>query len=262
MTALGYTDTSTGRRVGGHLGLAARGVIYLLVGVIAASLALKGRGQHADQKGALTDLASKPFGGVLVTVLAIGLAAYSLWQLSQVFTGPVGEEDSKGKRLRSLISALVYAALAVSAVSVLVGSRKSQGSQQSGITARVMGHSGGRWLVGIVGVAIVIAGIVLMVQGFQASFMKRMKPLPEGTTRTIRRVGQVGTIARGAVFGLAGVLVVSAAWTFDPKKARGLDGAFRTLLQQPYGRFLTGLAALGLLAFGAFGLVEAKYRKV
>src|SRR3954451_17947197 len=191
MTALEHPDTSTGRRVGGHLGLAARGVIYLLVGVIAASLAVRGRGQHADQKGAVTDLASKPFGGVLVTALAVGLAAYSLWQFSQVFTGPVGEEDSKGKRLRSLASALVYAGLAVSAVSVLVGSRKSQASQQSGLTARVMGHSGGRWLVGIVGVAIVIVGIVLMVQGFQASFMKRMQPLPEGTTRTLRRLGQV-----------------------------------------------------------------------
>jgi Domain of Unknown Function (DUF1206) len=262
MTALGHPDTSTGRRVGGHLGLAARGVIYLLVGVIAASLAVRGRGQHADQKGAVTDLASKPFGGVLVAALAIGLAAYALWQFSQVFTGPVGEEDSKGKRLRSLASALIYAGLAVSAVSVLVGSRKSQGSQQSGLTARIMGHSGGRWLIGIIGVVVVVVGIVLMVQGFQASFMKRMKPLPQGTSRAVRRLGQVGTVARGAVVGLAGVLVVSAAWTFDPKKARGIDGALRTLLQQPFGRLLTGLAALGLLAFGAFGLVEAKYRKV
>jgi Domain of Unknown Function (DUF1206) len=262
MTALGHPDTSVGRRAGGHLGLAARGVIYLLVGVVAASLALRGRGQHADQKGAVTDLASKPFGGVLVTALAIGLAAYALWQLSQVFTGPVGEKDSKGKRLRSLASALIYAGLAFSAVSVLVGSRKSQGSQQSGLTARVMGHSGGRWLVGIVGVAVVIVGIVLLVQGFQASFMKRMEQLPHGTSQAVRRLGQAGTMARGAVVGLAGVLVVSAAWTFDPQKARGIDGALRTLLQQPFGRLLTGLAALGLLAFGAFGLVEAKYRKV
>jgi Domain of Unknown Function (DUF1206) len=64
------------------------------------------------------------------------------------------------------------------------------------------------------------------------------------------------------VFALAGLLVLSAAWSFDPQRARGIDGALRTLLEQPYGRLLTGLAALGLMAFGLFGLAEAKYRKV
>ena len=92
--------------------------------------------------------------------------------------------------------------------------------------------------------------------------MKRMRGLHGDRERTVKRIGQVGTVARGVVVGLAGVLVVSAAWTFEPQKARGIDGALRTLLEQPYGRVLTGLAALGLLAFGVFGLLEARYRKV
>jgi hypothetical protein len=264
MAALRTGDSATGLRAGGRLGLVARGVIYLLIGLIAASLAVRGsaKGQHADQKGAVTDLACQPFGEVLVIIVAIGLAAYALWRLSQVFTGVVGEQDSTGKRIQALASALIYGGLAVSAVMVLSGARKSQGAQQSSLTAKVMQHSGGRWLVGLVGVVVVVVGIVFVVQGVQASFMKRFERLPQPGARTIRRIGQVGTIARGVVVGLAGILVISAAWTFDPKKARGIDGAFRTLLEQPFGRLLTGLVAVGLVAFGVFGLVEAKYRKV
>jgi hypothetical protein len=262
MPVKGRSEASTGLRAGARLGLAARGVIYLLIGVITASLALRGHSQHADQKGAFTDLAGEPFGRVLVIIVAVGLAAYALWQLSQVFTGVAGEEDSTAKRLRSLASALVYAGLAVSAFSVLAGARRSQSSQQAGLTARVMTHSGGRWLVGLAGVVIVVVGVVLAVQGFQASFMKRFEHLPRRASHVVRRLGQVGSIARGVVIGLAGLLVISAAWTFDPQKARGIDGALRTLVQQPAGRLLTGLAALGLFAFGLFGLAEAKYRKV
>jgi len=262
MTTTMPVEASAGARAGARLGLAARGVIYLLVGILAAALAVRGHGQHADQKGAITDLASKPFGAVLVWAIAIGLAAYALWQLSQVLTGVVGEEDSAGHRLRSLVSALVYAGLTVSAFTVLAGARKSQSSQQSSLTAKVMQHTGGRWLVAVVGLVISGVGVALVVQGVRASFMKRFQGLYGRTRDVVRRVGQIGTAARGIVFGLAGALVVSAAWSFDPKRARGIDGAFRTLLEQPYGRWLTGLAALGLVAFGLFGLAEAKYRKV
>jgi hypothetical protein len=255
-------EPSAGARAGARIGLAARGVIYLLVGVLAVLLAVGHRRQSTDQKGAIADVASKPFGAVLVIVIAVGLAAYSLWQLSQVFTGVVGEEDSAGHRVRSLVSALVYAGLTVTAFSVLAGASKSQASQQSSVTARVMQHTGGRWLVGIVGLVVIGVGIGLVVQGVKATFMKRFEGLHGRTRDVVKRLGQVGTTARGLVFGLAGALVLSAAWSFDPKKARGIDGAFRTLLQQPYGRWLTGLAALGLVAFGLFGLAEARYRKV
>src|SRR5689334_18334038 len=109
MTNTLAVETSAPARVGARLGLAARGVIYLLVGLLAASLAVRGRSQETDQKGAITELASKPFGAVLVWIIAIGLAAYALWQLSQVLTGVVGEEDNAAHRVRSLVSAIVYA---------------------------------------------------------------------------------------------------------------------------------------------------------
>lgn len=248
--------------IGARLGLAARGVIYLLVGLLAASLAVRRHAKETDQKGAITELAGQPFGAVLVWVIALGLAAYALWQLSQVFTGVIGEEDSAAHRVKALASAVIYAGLCASAFAVLAGARKSQASQQSSLTAKVMSHTGGRWLVGVVGLVVIGVGIALVVQGVRSSFMKRLEGLHGQTRNAVRRLGQIGTAARGVVVGLAGVLVLSAAWSFDPQKARGIDGAFRTLLQQPYGRWLTGLAALGLVAFGVYGLAEAKYRKV
>jgi Domain of Unknown Function (DUF1206) len=250
----------------GRVGLAARGVIYLGMALITASLAVHGggtgKGKHADQRGAVTDLASKPFGHALVLIVVVGLAAYALWQLWQVFTGVAGEEDSAAKRVRSFASFVAYAALTVSAISVLAGAGKSQSSQQAGYTAKVMKHTGGRSLVGLVGVVVVIVGIVLIVQGVQASFMERMRGLSGAAETTVRRLGQVGSVGRGIVVALAGLVVVRAAIEFDPKKARGIDGALHTLVAQPFGRLLTAAAALGLLAFGLFGLVEAKYRKV
>ena len=125
-----------------------------------------------------------------------------------------------------------------------------------------MRHHDGRWAVGLAGVVIVVIGLVLVGQGLRASFMKRMRRMAPPTERFVRRLGQVGSVGRGAVFALAGVLVVDAARTFDPNQARGLDGAIRTLMGQPYGRWLAGLAALGLLAFGLFGLAESRYREV
>jgi len=85
----------------------------------------------------------------------------------------------------------------------------------------------------------------------------------DGNTRAaVRRLGMVGTIARGLVFALTGVLVASAAWTYNAAKASGLDGALKTLRDQPFGGLLLGLAALGLIAFGVYGLAEARYRRV
>lgn len=261
MDVLDRPNVDTGATWVGKVGLAARGALYILIGLLALVLAVRHHGAHADQKGAVTDLASQPFGAVLVVLIAIGLAAYAAWQAFQVFAGPAGEKDETSKRLRCAASFLAYAALTVSAITILAGARGSSGSQQQGFTAKVMGHTGGRTLVGIVGVVVVVGGLALAATGFKATFMKRMRDLSGSSETVVRRLGQVGTIARGVVFALAGVLVVDAAVTFDPKKAEGIDGVFRTLLRQPFGPWLTALAALGLLAFGLFGLCEARYRR-
>jgi O-antigen/teichoic acid export membrane protein len=159
---------------------------------------------------------------------------------------------------------LIYGFLAYTAVSLLEGSRGAQSAQQRGYAAQVMSHPGGRWVVGAVGLAIVVAGAVMVVEGLKQKFMRYFPPsaLTGNTRDAVRRLGTVGTIARGLVFALTGSLVVSAAWTYDAAKASGLDGALKTLRDRPYGELLLGLAAAGLIVFGIYGLAEARYRRV
>ncbi len=122
----------------------------------------------------------------------------------------------------------------------------------------------GRWLVGIAGLIIVIVGAALVMQGFRREFLKNLQTaqMRARTRRIVELLGVTGTVARGLVFALAGVLVVDAAVTFQPAKADGIDKALLTLRDQPFGKFLLILAALGLVIFGVCGLCEARWRKV
>jgi hypothetical protein len=246
-----------------RLGLVARGLVYLLVGLLAWSVA-RGANHELDQKGALAQVLDHPYGRVLVVLIAIGLYGYALWRLSEAAFGVTGEPPGAGPRIASLVRGIVYLALAVTATSLLRGSNTSQASQQQEITARIMHHTGGRWLIGIVGIAIALTGLYLAWQGLRLKFMRYF---PEGPTspsarKVIRVLGAIGNVARGLVFTLVGFLVLMAAVRYEPQKARGLDGALKTLRDQPYGPYLLGAVALGLVAFGLYGLAEAKYRRV
>jgi hypothetical protein len=245
-------------------GLAARGVIYILIGWVAVLVALGQSSQEADQRGALELLAGKPYGLVSLWLLGIGFAAYALWRLSEAAFGVTGEPPGAGPRLKSLGRAALYAGFAYLTFDVISGTRHSQSRQQQDMTATAMGNTAGRWLVGIVGLAVVIAGLVLVSEGARRKFMKYLRTweMSQGTRRVVELLGMVGTIARGLVFTLAGVLVISAAVTHKASQSGGIDKALLTLRNQPLGEFLVMLAALGLAVFGIYGLCEARWRKV
>jgi len=245
-------------------GLTARGIIYVLIGWVAVLVAL-GHGTHeADQQGALQLLAGKPYGSVSLWLLGIGFAAYALWRLSEAAYGVPGTGNGAGPRLKSLARAVVYAGLAYLTFEVLSGRRGSQARQQQDVTARAMQHPGGRWLVGIIGLAIVLIGLVMISEGLRRKFMKYLRTSQMGprTRRAVRILGTVGTVARGLVVALAGILVIDAAMTHSPAKSRGIDQALLTLRNEPFGPVLLGLAALGLIVFGVYGLCEARWRRV
>jgi hypothetical protein len=247
-----------------HAGLVARGVIYLLIGWVALMLAV-GRGNgEADQSGALRSLASKSYGSTVLWALFAGFVAYSCWRFSEAIWGVTGEGDGAGARIKSGFRGCVYAFFALTTFSILHGSGSSQATTQQDASARVMQHTGGRWAVGIVGGIVVIVGLMLTVEGLHRKFLKTMRiaQLSEPARRIVVALGVIGTTARGLIFALAGALVIEAAKTFDPAKARGLDEALRTLRNEPYGAVLLGAAAVGLIIFGLYGLCEARWRRV
>jgi hypothetical protein len=245
-------------------GLTARGIIYILIGLVAFLVAIGQTKREADQTGALQLLAGKPYGMVLLWLLAIGFVAYALWRLSEAAFGVTGEGNGAGPRLKSLGRAIVYAFFASVTVKVISGTANNQSRQQQDLTAKVMQHSGGRWLVGIVGIVVVIVGLVLITEGLRRKFLKLLQL--SGLSLTARSVvtwlGTIGTTARGIVFALAGVLVVDAAVTHKAARSGGIDKALLTLRDQPFGEILLILAALGLIIFGVYGLCEARWRKV
>ena len=164
--------STTMRRLA-RLGLAARGAIYLLVGVLAVLLALGKKNSETDQRGALQETTQHTGGTFLVWVIAIGLACYALWRFSEAAFGVVGEGNKAGPRLQSFVRGCIYAFLAIGAFKLLLNSGgSSQAKQQETITAKIMQHNGGRWAVGIVGVIIVIVGLVLVWQGLRHQFEK------------------------------------------------------------------------------------------
>jgi hypothetical protein len=246
-------------------GLTARGIIYLLIGLVAILVAIGHSTQQADQQGALQLLAGKPYGLVALVLLGVGFAGYALWRLSEAAFGVTGDGHGAGPRLKSLARAVIYAFFAFLTFEVIAGRASgSQTQKQQDITAKVMQHAGGRWLVGLAGLIVVICGLVLVMEGIRHKFMKYLQTaqMSPRTRKVVKILGVIGTIARGVVFGIAGILVVDAAITHDVGRSGGIDKALLTLRDQPFGQFLLAIAALGLIVFGIYGLCEARWRKV
>ena len=256
---------STATHALARAGLTARGVIWILIGWVAVLVALGHSKNEVDQQGALQMLAGKPYGTVSLWLLGIGFAGYALWRLGEVATGVAGEGNGAGPRLRSLGRAVIYAGFAYLTFKVLSGSQSgSQSRKQQDVTATVMQHPGGQWVVGIAGAIVVIIGVVLVIEGLRRRFVKylltsRMSPR---TRRIVKTLGTVGTTVRGVVIALVGILVIDAAVTHSPAKSGGVDKALLTLRDQPFGPILLVVVALGLVVFGVYGLCEARWRRV
>jgi Domain of Unknown Function (DUF1206) len=247
-----------------RVGLAARGVIYLLIGWVALLVAF-GHTSHApNQEGALQLVASKPYGLVSLWLLGIGFAGYSIWRLSEAVFGVTGDGSGAGPRLKSLCRAVVYAFFAYLTFKTISGVHSNPTRQQQDLTAQVMQHSGGRWLVGIAGLVVVIIGAVLVVEGIRRKFMKYLLTgqMSPRVRKIIERLGMIGTISRGVVFAIVGALIIDAAMTAKASKSGGLDKALLTLRHQDFGPWLLGVVALGLIIFGVYGLCEARWRRV
>ena len=247
-----------------RFGLATRGFSYLVIGWLAVQIALGRHPHEANQRGALATVAGHPYGKVLLWILGFGFAAYALWRLSEAAFGTAAEGRKTGPRVQSLVRGIVYAGFALTTFSFIAGtSNQTQSRQQETTTARLMKHGFGRWLVGIVGVIVIVVGIGLIFEGLAKKFEKqlRMNELHGATRTVVVRLGMVGTTARGIVFAVAGVLLVEAAIQYQPAKSTGLDGALRTLANQTYGPWLLGVIALGLVAFGVYGLFTARFAK-
>ena len=275
VTRARHTARSTGRDAASSRwlqwlargGLVARGVMYLLIGVLAVQIAFGSSGKQADTSGALRAVAAHPGGIVVLWLLAVGFAGLAIWRFAEVAYGQAGPDGRKaGARLGSLWRAVLYAFICGSVVSFNLGTggKTSGNTQSKDATATLMAHSGGRWLVALIGIGIGIAGVALAVYGIRGKFLKhlRMAQMSRGTTKVVKILGVVGYVARGVVFCVAGGFLTDAAVSFNSQKAQGIDGSLLKLATTPLGPGLLIAVALGLMVFGIYSCCEARWRQV
>lgn len=247
-----------------RVGFLAKGLVYALIGILAFQVAL-GDSEQADQKGALQAVAEKPGGSVVLWLMVLGFLGYAVWRFSEAAWGRREETDEKKrtlKRIGSAANGLVYLAFGVLAFRTVTASSSGGGSQS--MTAKVLGWPGGEMIVIVAGLVVIAIGVGLTVRGLKTDFQKHLDTtsMSRRTFEAVRRLGQTGYVARGAVFGLVGVLVVKAAMDHEPGKAAGFDVALKSLAGAPFGKVLLIAAALGLVCFGAYSVAEARYRRL
>lgn len=251
---------------GARFGLIAKGVVYALIGILAIQAALGAAGRVGGSKEAVQYLGSQPLGQTLLVLVGVGLLAYAAWN----FIMAVGDTENEGtdasgivKRLGFAASGVVNAAVAVTALQLALGGSDDGGGAKTW-AAKVMHEPFGHWLVGLLGVVVIGVGMGQFYMAYTKRFVEKLDTatMSEKVRRAVVRMGQAGYAARGVVFPIIGVALVSAAFTHDPSEAKGIGEALRTVAATTHGKILLLVVAAGLLAYGVFTVALAKYRRV
>ncbi len=244
-------------RVLARVGNVAVGLVHILIGGIAISLAFGARAE-ADQTGAFQQLMKTPGGVFVLWVVVVGLFALGLWQVLQTVLAPGADPKRRwATRLKEAGKAVVYFALAWLGVVIATGGSANSNSSNISASAKILAAPGGVFLLILIGLLIFAVGVYYVVRGATKRFARDIQTPSGAAGDATIALGVVGYIAKGIALGIVGVLVVVAAATFDPQKASGLDGALVTLRQLPFGPVILFVVAVGLIAYGVYYCVRA-----
>jgi hypothetical protein len=246
-----------------RIGYGTRGLIYITMGLLAVQVALGKGGALASPLGAIAKIGKQPAGMVLLWVVLLGLVSYSLWGVVRALLDPLHKgHDLKGliERGGFLASAFGYAILIMPTYGYVTGtSLASKGSQTQKMITAIMAMPWGRWAIGIIGLAALASGLYQIYLAFKAGFDRQFETyaLTPQQVKLATDVGRFGTAARGVVLAVVGGLIVFAAYRANPRQPIGMDTALATLLHQPYGIWLLGIVAVGLIGFGCYSMLSA-----
>ena len=249
----------------GRIGFAAQGTCFVIIAVLALELAFGESGTLTDPRGAFIVLAAGGWTRVLLVLLAIGFGGYSIWRFAQAIfdRGGMGRSlGGLGRRAIQLGQGIMYSLLTASAVRVLVGARVQGGPKRA--AAGILGWPGGTEIVGALGAAVAIIAVVNVYWGLSGRFMESLRR-DEAEARAeelLKLVGTIGFVALGFVLGVIAWFFLKAAIDFNAGKVVSLGGAMARLARADYGGWLLTAAAAGLLAYGVFGLLQARYHRV
>lgn len=244
-------------------GYAARGIVYLVVGYLAALAAWTGSRPEGPE-GALRELWSGPAGPVILIAIGIGLFLFSAWRLLQALLDRDGHgRDAKGLAIRAglLASAVTYSLLALFALGYLVGSGSGNGGGSRGVAAFLLSQPFGRALLGLVALVILGVGLAHLWKAWRRGYMKHLE-MSDRVETWASPVCRFGLFMRGVTFLIIAGFFFVAAFRGQPEEAAGLAEALRAVQEASYGWILLAIIALGLAAFGLYSLIEAVWRRV
>jgi len=250
--------TSTPLRALARLGFATNGLLHILIGGLAISVATGAGSGSADQSGALGQLASTPGGVFLLWTVVIGLCALGLWLLVAAFLIQGGDPKRKwAHRGVEVSKGVVYIALAFTAFTFARGSSTDSSSSTSEASATLISSPGGVVVLFVGGIVVLAIGAYFIRKGVARKFTSDISVPPDPARKVVIALGVVGYVAKGIALSVVAILLMVAAVTRDPSKSTGLDGALKTLAELPAGTVILSAVGIGLIAYGLYCFVRA-----
>ncbi len=259
----------------GRAGWLAKGVVYIVAGVLALLIAAKASGWsraksapngEASPTGALKTVAHVTGGSLLLVVLAAGMLLYAAWRVVSAIMPGGTDAKAVAKRIGYVISAVIYTTFAVTAIALArtAAASPNGNSKVESLSGRVMGHVGGRVVIGAIGVVVLAAGLYRIGKGIKQDVNDELDlgGLSRRRLAWTERLGIVGEVGRGIGIGLIGFFLLRAAITYDPQQATGLDGALRLLAVESWGLVVVVAVGAGFVAYGLFCSTTFTHRRL
>jgi len=249
-----------------RFGYIVKGVIYIVIGLLALELAIGAGGATANPTSAITLIGKQPFGKVFLVLIAIGLAGYSLWGFVRAIFDPLRRgSDAKGLLARAgfLLSGITYGLLLIPTIMTLLNKpgAVSQGNSSGGVPSALLSGPWGKWVIIAFGIFWIAAGAAQLILASKEEFMRDLKTgaMSEQQFKTLTTLGKAGYAARGVVYATIGALILETIFKHGAPQAKGFDGALAALARGPYGEVLLALVAIGLILFGAYSAYSSKW---
>lgn len=246
-------------------GFAVKGVVYLILGVLALLAGLGAGGGITDAEGAIRSLLDKPLGRATVAALAVGLAFYAGWRFLEAFADANrvgGGRRGLADRIGWGISGTVYGLLALDAGRMAFRWSSDTGV---GVPSAILGSPLSPWLVVLIALGIIAYAAKEVARALSRRFSERLnlRRLSREGGPIVVGISRAGIVARAVVMGSLGVVLLRAR--ANPARAAtetDVSDSLKLVAALPSGPWLLSLVAIGLLAYGVYQLVHARYRAI
>jgi len=262
-------DTSDWIKGFARFGLISKGIVYALSGTLSlmAALHISERDEkHADRAGVFNLVYEQPMGRLLLGIIAVGLLCYAYWRLFQ----GIKDTEKKGSDLKGLVrrsaylfSGLLYLSVAFYAAKIVLTSHQQNGDGKKALAQTLLAHPFGQLLMGIGAVIMIGSGISQFYRALSGSYKKHVQKYSNTNARSLLiRMGRLGYIARGIVWLMIGWFFLKAAYDVSPNEAGDTGSMFSRIESGPYGSFVLAVLALGLISYGIFMFIRARYQRI